>query len=78
MGLLAAGQAEMAEAVASWSRLRSRIAMIDSLALAQEVPPQNNEYPRFYTCGVAQGWQSTLDWAVGSSEHRTSWNNRPL
>jgi hypothetical protein len=45
MGLLAAGQAEMAEAVASWSRLRSRIAMIDSLALAREVPPQNNEYP---------------------------------
>jgi hypothetical protein len=39
MGLLAAGQAEMAEAVVSWSRLRSRIAMIDSLALAQEVSP---------------------------------------
>ena len=37
MGLLAARQAEMAEAVVSWSRLRSRIAMIDSLTLAQEV-----------------------------------------
>jgi hypothetical protein len=37
MGLLAPRQAEMAEAVVSWSRLRSRIAMIDSLALAQEV-----------------------------------------
>jgi hypothetical protein len=34
MGLLSARQAEMAEAVVSWSRLRSRIAMIDSLALA--------------------------------------------
>jgi hypothetical protein len=38
MGLLSARQAEMAEAVVSCSRLRSRIAMIDSLALAQEVP----------------------------------------
>jgi hypothetical protein len=37
IGLLAARQAEMAEAVVSWSRLRSRIAMIDSLALAQGV-----------------------------------------
>jgi hypothetical protein len=35
MGLLAARQAEMAEAVVSWSRLRFRIAMIDSLALAR-------------------------------------------
>jgi hypothetical protein len=32
--LLAAHQADMAEAVVSWSRLRSRIVMIDSLALA--------------------------------------------
>ena len=37
MGLLAARQAEMAEAVVSWSRLRSRIAMIDSLAWAQGI-----------------------------------------
>jgi hypothetical protein len=37
MGLLAARQAEMVEAVVSWSRSRSHIAMIDSLALAQGV-----------------------------------------
>jgi len=37
MGLLAARQAEMAEAVVSWSRLPSPIAMIDSLAWAQGV-----------------------------------------
>ena len=35
MGLLAARQAEMAEAVVSWSRLRSRIAMIGLLASGQ-------------------------------------------
>jgi hypothetical protein len=41
MGLLAPRQAEMAEAVVSWSRLRSRIAMIDSLALEREVRKGN-------------------------------------
>jgi hypothetical protein len=32
--------------------------------------------PRFYTCGVAQGWQSALDWAVGSCEHGRSLTER--
>jgi hypothetical protein len=27
---------------------------------------------RFHTCGVVQGWQSALDWAVGSCQHRRS------
>jgi hypothetical protein len=47
MGLLAPRQAEMAEAIVSWSRLRSRIAMIDSLSLAQAVE-------RFRTAGTEQ------------------------
>src|SRR5688572_13759421 len=37
MGLFAARQAEMAEAVVSWLRFRSRIAMSESLAWAQRV-----------------------------------------
>jgi hypothetical protein len=57
MGLLGARQAKMAEVVVSWSRLRSRIAMIDSSALARGVIAQRTTRSgRLAVMGLHRGY----------------------